>query len=234
MTNFFLELPSYLNRKIKTKKTSFSLTGIDLIIDYIFKKKNGFYIDVGCNHPVYNNNTFLLHKKGWGGINIDIDTKSIELFNIFRAKDLNLNVAASSKKTVLDYLYFHDKSPINKIKSKENNNEQSFQKIKKINSDTLDSIIENSVYKNKEIDFLSIDVEGHELEVIKGFNLQKYKPRIIVIEYLDKSLKKIEIKNFNLQNILNSKIHQIMINNGYNIVNWLHSDLIYAHNSFKD
>ena len=42
MTNFFLELPSYLNRKIKTKKTSFSLTGIDLIIDYIFKKKMDF------------------------------------------------------------------------------------------------------------------------------------------------------------------------------------------------
>jgi FkbM family methyltransferase len=234
MTNFILELPSYLNRRIKTKKTSFSLTGIDLVIDYIFKKKNGFYIDVGCNHPVYNNNTFLLHKKGWKGVNIDIDLKSIELFNIFRKEDFNINVAASSKEGVLEFINFHEKSPINKIKDDCVKSAVTFREIKKINSLTLDSIIENSPFKDKKIDFISIDVEGHELEVIKGLNLQKYKPSIIVIEYLDTSLKKIEIKNFNLQNIIDSKINKFMVNNGYNLVNWLHSDLIYAHNSFKD
>ena len=66
MINFIKELPSYLNRKIKNKKTFNSLTSIDLVIDFIFKKKNGVYIDVGCNHPVYNNNTYLLSKKGGG------------------------------------------------------------------------------------------------------------------------------------------------------------------------
>ena len=212
MTNFILELPSYLNRRIKTKKTSFSLTGIDLVIDYIFKKKNGFYIDVGCNHPVYNNNTFLLHKKGWKGVNIDIDLKSIELFNIFRKEDFNINVAASSKEGVLEYINFHEKSPINKIKDDYVKSAVPFREIKKINSLTLDSIIENSPFKDKKIDFISIDVEGHELEVIKGLNLQKYKPSIIVIEYLDTSLKKIEIKNFNLQNIIDSKINKFMVN----------------------
>ena len=70
--------------------------------------------------------------------------------------------------------------------------------------------------------------------VIKGFNLKKYKPSIIVIEYLDTTLKKIEIKNFNLQNIINSEIYKIMINSDYHMVNWLHSDLIFAHNSFRE
>ena len=78
MINFIKELPSYLNRKFKSKKISYSLTSIDLIVDYIFKKNNGIYIDVGCNHPVYNNNTYLLNKKGWQGINIDIDKKSVQ------------------------------------------------------------------------------------------------------------------------------------------------------------
>ena len=99
MINFIKEFPSYLNRKIKSKKISYSLTSIDLIVDYIFKKENGIYIDVGCNHPVYNNNTYLLNKKGWQGINIDIDEKSIELFNLFRKRDVNLNLAVSSKQT---------------------------------------------------------------------------------------------------------------------------------------
>ena len=67
---------SIFKRKLKYKKNSYSLSGVDLIIDYIFKdKKNGFYLDVGAQHPVSNNNTFLLFKKGWKGINIDLDKK---------------------------------------------------------------------------------------------------------------------------------------------------------------
>ncbi len=234
MINFIKELPSYLNRKIKSKKISYSLTSIDLIVDYIFQKKNGIYIDVGCNHPVYNNNTYLLNKKGWQGINIDIDKKSVELFNLFRKKDFNINLAVSSKKAELEYINFHDKSPINMIKTNQNQNLHSLEKIKKIKSDTLNSIIEKSPYHDRKIDFVTIDVEGHEIEVIKGFNLKKYKPSIIVIEYLDTTLKKIEIKNFNLQNIINSEIYKIMINSDYHMVNWLHSDLIFAHNSFRE
>lgn len=234
MINLIKELASYLNRKIKSKKISYSLTSIDLVVDYIFKKNNGIYIDVGCNHPVYKNNTYLLNQKGWVGINIDIDKKSIELFNLFRKKDLNINLAISSKKTILEYINFHEKSPINKIKTSENQNLHSSENVKKIKSDTLDSIIEKSPFKNKKIDFVSIDVEGHEIEVIKGFNLKKYKPSIIVIEYLDTSLKKIEIKNFSLQNIINSEIYKLMINNNYHMVNWLHSDLIFAHNLFRE
>lgn len=232
MINFIKELPSYLNRKIKSKKISYSLTGIDLIVDYIFKKNKGIYIDVGCNHPVYSNNTYLLYKKGWQGINIDIDEKSVKLFNLFRKNDLNINLAVSSKKTELEYINFGDKSPINKIKTTFNKDLHPLDKIKKIKSDTLDSIIENSKYKDKKIDFVSIDVEGYEIEVIKGFNLKKYKPSIIVIEYLDTSLRTIEIKNFNLQNIINSEIYKLMIKYEYHMVNWLHSDLIFAHNSF--
>ena len=233
MINFIKELPGYLNRKFKSKKISYSLTSIDLIVDYIFKKNNGIYIDVGCNHPVYNNNTYLLNKKGWQGINIDIDKKSVQLFDLFRKKDLNINLAVSSKKTELEYINFHEKSPINMIKTNQNRNLHSLEKTKKIKSDTLDSIIEKSQFKDKKIDFVSIDVEGHELEVIKGFNLKKYKPSIIVIEFLDKSLKKIEIKNFNLDNIVNSEIYKLMIKNDYHMVNWLHSDLIFAHNEFR-
>jgi len=234
MINFIKELPSYLNRKFKSKKISYSLTSIDLIVDYIFKKNNGIYIDVGCNHPVYNNNTYLLNKKGWQGINIDIDKKSVQLFDLFRKKDLNINLAVSSKKTELEYINFHEKSPINMIKTNQNRNLHSLEKTKKIKSDTLDSIIEKSQFKDKKIDFVSIDVEGHELEVIRGFNLKKYKPSIIVIEFLDKSLKKIEIKNFNLDNIVNSEIYKLMIKNDYHMVNWLHSDLIFAHNEFRE
>tara|TARA_B100000315_G_C14290120_1_gene456996 strand:+ start:185 stop:430 length:246 start_codon:yes stop_codon:yes gene_type:complete len=72
---------SIINRKRKYKKISYSFSGIDLVVYYIFKNiLNGCYVDVGCQHPISNNNTYLLFKKGWVGVNIDLDQKNIDLF----------------------------------------------------------------------------------------------------------------------------------------------------------
>ena len=233
MIRSILNLPSYLLRKIKSKKISYSLTGVDLVLRHIFKNKNnGFYIDVGCNHPVFNNNTYLFYIKGWKGINIDIDEKSIEICKQFRKKDLNLNLAVSDKNAELEYLHFHKKSPINQIKTTNNLKVNNYKEIRKINSSSLDSIIENSNFKDVHIDFISIDVEGYELKVIEGFNLEKYKPSIIVVEYLDLNIKKLELKNFKIDNIINSEIYKMLTSRGYNLVNWLHSDLIFSHKDF--
>ena len=86
---FFLSL---IKRKLKFKKNSYSFNGMDLIINYIFKdKSSGFYIDIGAQHPISNNNTYLLFKRNWSGINIDLDKKNIDLFNLARPNDINLN-----------------------------------------------------------------------------------------------------------------------------------------------
>ena len=75
----FKNIINYLSiykRKFKYKKNSYSFNSVDLIIEYLFKNKNnGFYLDVGAQHPISNNNTYLLFKKGWNGINIDLDKK---------------------------------------------------------------------------------------------------------------------------------------------------------------
>ena len=240
MKKKFLNTPYYffniLKRKIKSKKEYYSLTCVDALVNYIFKnKKKGLYIDVGCNHPVFNNNTYLLFKRGWGGINIDLDEKNIELFNYARKRDFNVNAAVSSKAEEKDLFFYHDKSPINTL----SNEASSYQKakvkeVKKIKTRTLDDIIKESPYKDHEIDFLSIDVEGHEKEVLEGFDINRYSPKIVVIEYLDLSVKKLEIKNLNIDNVIKSDLYKHMLNNNYNLVNWVHSDLIFCNKNFKD
>jgi len=70
--------------------------------------------------------------------------------------------------------------------------------------------------------------------VLKSFNLEKYAPDMVVIEFLDKDLiNNMEFHNQNISAILNSEIYKHMIKNNYNFVNWLHSDLIFVHNSIK-
>ena len=51
------------------------------ILDYVKNSKSGFYVDVGCYHPIHRNNTYLLYKKNWRGANIDLSEFSIDLFN---------------------------------------------------------------------------------------------------------------------------------------------------------
>ena len=92
----------YIKHNYFRKKKSYSMDGEDLIIsDYFSNRKKGFYIDVGCYHPLHRNNTFLLYKKGWHGINIDIHSFSIDLFNHLRPKDLNYNFAVSNDNQIL-------------------------------------------------------------------------------------------------------------------------------------
>ena len=104
----------------------------------------------------------------------------------------------------------------------------------KIRSETLNFIIENSPFKNNKIDFLTIDVEGYEMSVLKGFDIKKYQPDIIVLEFIDNSVKKQEFYNNNIQNLTNSEIYKYMSMNNYSFVNWIGFDLVFISKNIRD
>lgn len=217
----------------KFKKKSYSGGAQDLIINYFFKnKKKGIYVDVGCYHPYNGSNTKLLYDRGWSGINIDLDFHTIDFFNFVRKRDENINIAISDKEGERDLYFFHNRSAINslsEIRKKE------AKEIRKIQTKTLNSVFENSKFKNEKINLLSIDVEGHEIEVLRSLNLEKYIPEMVVIEFLERDIiKNLEFHNQNISEILNSEIYKHMIKNNYHFVNWLHSDLIFVHNSVRN
>ena len=226
---------SIFKRKLKYKKNSYSFNSVDLIIDYIFKdKKNGFYLDVGAQHPVSNNNTYLLFKRGWKGINIDLDKKNIELFQTIRPEDINLNFALSDSEKEVDLFFYHEASPINTLSEKVSSFQKAkVNKVKKINTKMLNNVLEDLNFRNH-IDYMNLDVEGHEIQVLSGFNISKYKPSVVSVEYLDIKIKKLEFKNNDINNLLNSNLYKYFIQNNYYFVNWLHGDLIFVHKSFRD
>ena len=236
--NVFKKLYFYAQiiKEKKFIKKSFSGGAQDLLINYIFKNlkddatKDQVYIDVGCYHPFNGNNTKLLSDKGWTGINIDLDFHTIDLFNFVRTRDENIQAAISDIDGEKDMYFFHNRSAINSLSSHKT---QKPKEIKKIQTKTLNSIVENSRFKNKKINLLCIDVEGHEMEVIKGFNLKKYSPEVVVIEFLDYNLTNIEIHNLNIKTVISSNIYKHMIENNYHFVNWLHSDLIFVNNKVR-
>ena len=149
--------------------------------------EKGFYMDVGCYHPIHINNCNLLYQKGWSGINIDISKFSIDLFNHLRPKDLNLNCAVSNKSGKISYFYQKELSQLTSLKKKlAEERMQGYIKTDSIESKTLTSILDNSKFKNKKIDFLNIDVEGADYEALISLNFEKYRPKVICIEITKK------------------------------------------------
>ena len=228
----FIDKLSILKKKIYSPKKSYSFGGCDLLVDYIFKsKKRGFYLDVGCQHPVSNNNTYLLYKRGWNGMNIDLDPKNIRLFNLERPDEINICKCVSSDNSEKDLFFFHPGSPINSLEKKTTKDKSNFT-LKKIKTYTLNSILED--HKILDIDYFNLDVEGHEIDILKDFDIKHYKPKVISVEFIDYQMKKLEFKNNDINRVLQSDLYKYFISNDYHFVNWSHADLIFIHKDFKD
>lgn len=176
----------YIRHKCFVNRERYSQWGEDLFIHSFFKNKNyGVYLDIGCFHPYMYSNTCLLYKKGWRGLNIDINQTSIDLFNIVRPDDTNICTAIDKDKKEFK-IYFDDPfSPINTVNKKFYDNlKNSFFKNKKIltiQSKTINEIFNLSKIKDK-IDFINIDAEGQDLEILQQINLSKYGAELLSIE----------------------------------------------------
>ena len=213
----------YYRPKIFFPKKTYSMYGEDLIVKKFFKdKQKGYYVDIGCYHPIEGNNTYLLYKKGWNGINIDINQLSIDLFKKARADDLNINIAISNKFKKVKLYYRKKINMLNTIDKKfaKVNFKKGFN-TKTIYSNSLDSILEKSKYRNKKIDFLNIDIEGNEINALKSFNFKKYKPKLVCIEIHNLKTTKNNVSYYKespIYKFLNKKSYKLLWNNGFSFI----------------
>jgi len=186
MKNWFYNLKLLINllkyRSFFIKK-QYSKNKEDQYLKKIFKNKiNGTYIDIGAYHPYRFSNTYLLYRKGWNGINIDLNKESIDLFNIARPNDINLNIAIGGKNEIQTFYYKKKNHPMNTLSKKFAKrfwNNKAHIKKKKIMTRTFDYLIK----KIKKIDLLDIDVEGTEYDVVKKINFKNVSFKIILIEH---------------------------------------------------
>ena len=202
----------YIKNNFYIKKKTYSMDGEDIFINNYFKKNTGFYVDVGAYHPLELSNTCLLYKRGWNGVNIDINSLSIDYFNYIRPDDTNINIAAADKKSIKTIYYQKKKSPLNTLNFELASKHFSKNiKKKKIKSETLTSIIDKTKFKGIKINFLNIDAEGNDLEVLKGLNFKRYKPKLICVEMVD-------IFNPSKKVIKKNKIYKFLIQKKYKLV----------------
>lgn len=207
---------------------SFSQEGEDLILARLLgSKSRGFFVDIGAHHPLLYSNTYKFYLLGWRGVNIDALPGSMELFNKLRPEDINIEVPiANDDSNELTYYMFevpalNTFSKRNAERILSNNPEYPLIAKKDIRPKRLETILNDLNLENREIDFLNLDVEGLELEVLKSNNWNLFRPHYIVVESIDTLL--ID----DLRSDLNSYLNQ----QGYTLVSKAVNSMIYKVNN---
>lgn len=202
---------TYLKRKNTIQQNFFSQEGEDLLLSRIFDKKEdtGFYVDIGAHHPKRFSNTFYFYLKGWSGINIDPLPGMKGKFDKVRPNDINIEMGVSLKKEKIPYFMFKEPAfnTFSQSVANKHKNKSLLCQKKEISTDRLDAILSLHLPKNQTIDFLSIDVEGFEFDVIQSNNWEHYQPKVIVLELFD----------FNFYSINENDIINYLVEKGYKL-----------------
>ena len=205
---------------IKKRFKHYSQFGEDISIARYFPKKySGIFVDVGCFHPVKYNNTYRLYKKGWRGVNIDIDHIKIAGFKILRPKDTNIACAISNQSGELTYWSNGFYSLTITLDEAFAKGKKGYIK-KKVKADTLTNVLGKTKYANRQIDLLTIDTEGHDFFVLKSLDIEVYSPRLIAIETYTNLL----------EEVVQTELYTYLAQHGYSLVNWVGLTLIFKRN----
>ena len=193
------------------------------VLSFFDKEYKGKFLDIGCFHPTRHNNTYAMYKKGWHGINIDLNPLTIDLFNFARSKDININAAISNNEET-KRLYFIDElntqntleaNHLSFLKNHHNLKEEEIS-LQEIKTKRLDKILD--IYNFKDIDFMNIDVEGHELNILNSIDFLKYKIKFICIEMIDHN---------DQAKMINEKLNVVLEKNDYILEKIIDFNFIY-------
>ncbi len=181
----------YLSREeLRNARISFSQFGEDLAVLRWAQLLDPprIYVDAGCFDPSLCSNTLLLHKSGWRGVNIDLDAEKIRRFRQARPDDYNISAALSDKVSSMR-AFRYPESGTNCLREESDGETSSVAGREPVSSEltkstTLDELLARSPFHGVQIGYLNIDCEGHDIRVLKGCTLDRWKPWIITIEAL--------------------------------------------------
>ncbi len=178
-------------------RKSYSQEGEDLLLYRLLDEKaGGFYVDVGAHHPKRFSNTCFFYQRGWHGINIDAMPGSMKRFHRARKRDINVEVAISAEPREIRYFMFNEPA-LNGFDEKMSLlRDQASGRYRLIGerllrTRTLADVLDEHLPENQGIDFMNVDVEGLDLDVLKSNNWTRYRPAYVLVESLESPLESV-------------------------------------------
>lgn len=178
-----MSAPSYLRRNRLFVSYAGNLE--DVVLNRVFPQATGFFVDIGANDPVGASNTWALYDRGWNGITIEPLPGACAKFMAKRPRDICLNVAVGDTEGEASFFVFgggagHSTCDRDRAEALQRELGQQMTEIK-VPVRTLGSILAEYA-KDREIDVVSIDAEGAEAAILRGAQLDKFRPKLIIVE----------------------------------------------------
>jgi FkbM family methyltransferase len=168
-------------------KVVYSHWGEDSIIDFVFANMtSGRYLDIGCYHPALYSNTMQLYTKGWNGVNIDPNPFMIEQCLQMRPRDISLKKAVGGKHGSIEYFSFHDWASSNTASEEFARAISVGQNLQMPTGQTVELVtlaeIMEAYFSDAAPDFVNIDVEDLDVDVLKSGDWTRFRPKLVAIE----------------------------------------------------
>ena len=191
-------------------RLSYGQEGEDLVLLRLFdRRESGFFVDVGAHHPVRFSNTWVFYQRGWRGINIEPNPQAMELFKQWRPGDINLAIGIDEHSTTQRYFEFDDPAlnTYDEAVAVQRQHTDGYRLIRSTMQELrrLDEVLAEHLPAGQKIDFLSVDAEGLDFQVISSNDWSRFRPACVLIEVLRSTL----------ENLGANETHQYVTQQGY-------------------
>ncbi len=216
----------FLLRKVfitRRRTPCYGQFGEDVSIVRFFPKGfRGFFVDVGCYHPVKYNNTWLLYRRGWRGVNVDIDAIKVEAFDLVRGGDVNVACAVGEREGEVRYFrkgFYRLTSTVDEQFARGRPGYVERATV----SRRLTAILDGTRFRDRKIDFLSVDAEGHDLSVLRSLDFDRYQPYLVAFELHCRTL----------EEVVREEAYRLLADRGYSMVGWCGLTVLMENRSFR-
>lgn len=151
-----------------------------LVAEFFDGRAKGFFVEVGANDPYLRSQTWHLEQAGWTGVLVEPQPDLVDKLTTMRKAKV-FAAACSSPEDAGRTLPLHVAGPLSSLDRERMAPGAVPEAVIDVQVRTLDSILEEA-RAPVGFDFLSIDVEGHEIEVLRGFDIARWRPRLILLE----------------------------------------------------
>lgn len=202
--------------------------GEDFLLWSLFgERQHGYYVDVGAFDGLFLSNTYSFEEQGWQGICVEAHPTYYDLCRLARPGSICLHAACVAPAADRTVAYYADELGLfsgvlggrePELKNRYAGLGLTFQGFARpqVPAITLDAILASYLPPGTAIDFVSIDVEGSELDVLRGFDLERYRPRVLLVEA-------------NTQAAGDRLSHYLARHGGYRLVRRLGVNMVHVH-----
>jgi FkbM family methyltransferase len=190
-------------------------------------QRKGTYVDIGAYSPTEGSNTFVFYREGWRGINVDPSISTIRNFRLVRPRDLSVCAAVGTENGEIAFYSWGEPNVFNttspEIATKRENQLGRKPVCRIVPCMTLASILERNLSRDCPIDFLTVDVEGRDADVLRSNDWDRYRPELIVVEDYSRTIGE----------LLGSPIHALLTSYEYEMFSWTNPSVIYRNGLFS-